>query len=143
MIISHDQVERLRSAAASRRCWRILQFLQQRYPHAVDGLEPGVALERIRCGLRWTQSAGVRDGRAAALFVVTQFAAGPTFYLHPSCQALLTNRRLPPDARVMSLFCADVTIPWDDIAAQRDDSAWPRFGDGAMPGRAPATHGLG
>lgn len=143
MIISHDQVERLRSAAAFRRCWRILQFIQERYPHSVAGLEPDVALNRIRSGLRWIQAAGVQDGQAAALFVVTQFAAGPTFYLHPCCQALLTNRRLPPDARVMSLFCADATIPWDDIAAQRDDSAWPRFGDDAMQGSTPTAHALG
>lgn len=136
-------MERLRSSAAVSRCWRILRFIQDRYPHSVAGLESGVALDRIRSGLRWIQAAGVRDGQAAALFVVTQFAAGPTFYLHPSCQALLTNRRLPPDARVMSMFCADATIPWDDIAARRDDSAWPRFRDEAAPNRTPATHGLG
>lgn len=143
MIISHDQVKRLRDAAAMRRGVRILNFLRERYPHSVDGVETGVALDRIRSGLRWIRAAGVQDGQAAALFVVTQFAAGPTFYLHPSCQALLTDRRLPPDARVMSMFCADVNIPWDDIAARRDDSAWPRFRDEAVPGRTPATHSLG
>lgn len=139
MIISHDQLRKLREAAALRRGMRILEFLRERYPGSVAGLETSAALERIRWGLGWIQRAGVHDGKAAALFVVMQFAAGPTFYLHPRCQALLTDRRLPPDARVMSMFCADMNIPWDDIAAQRDDDAWPRFGDDAMQGASPAA----
>jgi hypothetical protein len=102
----------------------ILQFLREQYPTVVADLSDAVILERIEWGVRRVRQSGVNDGRAAALYVVTQFAVGPTFYQYPACAALLSDRRLPPEARVHSLFHADAAIPWTEIALGRDDSAW-------------------
>ncbi len=113
-----------RQAAAERHCEDILHFLRRCYPGAVSAISDETARERIRWGLRRIGQAGVTDSRMAALFVVTQFTAGPAFHQHPSCAALLADRRVPPDARVESLFHAASNIPWDEIAAARDDNAW-------------------
>lgn len=125
MRISHEQMERFREAAAARHCEEVRRFLDKHYPATIAKLSRDVTLERIRWGLRRIRGVGVTDGRLAALFVVTQFVAGPNFYLHPACAALFADQRLPPDTRVDSLFHADSAIPWDEIMAERDDSAWP------------------
>lgn len=122
--VSDVSIHGLRDRYRHRYIDGILQFLREQYPAVVAELSDAVILGRIEWGLRRVRQSGVEDGRAAALFVVTQFAVGPTFYRHPACVALLADRRLPPEARVHSLFHADAAIPWTDIALGRDDSAW-------------------
>ena len=126
------QMEQFRDAAASQHRSRILRFVRERYPHSLANVPADEALDRIEWGLRWIRRAGVTDSHAAAMFVVAQFAVGPTFYTHPRCGALFADRRLPPDARVMSMFHASAGIPWDEIAAGRDDAAWSSFRDEAV-----------
>jgi hypothetical protein len=122
--VSDASIQGLQDIYRHRYLGGILPFLREQYPVVVAEFSDAVILERIEWGLRRVRQSGVKDGRAAALFVVTQFAVGPTFYQYPACAALLTDRRLPPEARVHSLFHADAAIPWTDIALSRDDSAW-------------------
>jgi hypothetical protein len=124
IIIRQEQMTRFRALATDRHAEQIRRFLGERYPTVVAEIAPETALERIRWGLRAIGALGVTDGRVAALFVVAQFIAGPTFYRHPSCVALFANRRLPPNARVDAVFHADSAIPWDEIKTDRDDQAW-------------------
>lgn len=122
--IRQEQMTCFRASAAERHSEEIRLFLGERYPAAVADLSRAAALERIQWGLRSIREVGVTDGRVAALFVVAQFVAGPSFYLHPSCASLFTDPRLPPNARVDALFHADAAIPWDEISRSRDDGVW-------------------
>jgi hypothetical protein len=133
MKITNEQMTLMREGLAQVHAGKICRFLRVRYPESVEHLSDADMFSRIRAGVRGISDAGVADSRAAALFVVTQFVAGPTFFLHPACARLLGDRRLPPDARVLSLFHGDADIPWGEIAATRDNSAW--FGD-CVPGFA-------
>ena len=122
--MSDASIQGVRDSCRRRYIDGILQFLREQYPAAVAELSDTVVLERIEWGLRRVRRWGVNDGRAAALFVVTQFAVGPTFHRYPACAALLSDLRLPPEARVHALFHAAAAIPWTDIALGRDDGAW-------------------
>ena len=132
MKITNAQMALIRDGLAGDYINKIGRFLRERHPESVVHLSDSQMCTRIAAGVRSIKEAGIADSRAVALFVVTQFVAGPTFFLHPACASLLHDRRLAPDGRVMSLFHGDAQIPWDDIAAARDDGAWsglraPRF----------------
>jgi hypothetical protein len=119
-----EQMAAFSSAASERHVQSVLTYVRDRYPDYVKTIPLDEALGRIRWGLQLAGKAGVTDSRAAALFTVLLFGAGPTFYVHPACKSRLKNPRLHPNERVQSLFAASEEIPWDEIRAARDESAW-------------------
>jgi hypothetical protein len=119
-----EQMAAFSGAASERHAQSILAFVRDHYPASVAAITHREALGRVRWGLQSARKAGVTDSRAAALFTALLFGAGPTFYQHPACLRLLKNSRFHPNARVYSLFGASEQIPWAEINAVRDETAW-------------------
>ena len=122
--VSPEQLTIFGRALSRGRCEAILDFVNLNFGEAIPQVPHEVALDRVRWGLRRADSLGIRQDRAQSLFVCLLFAAGPGFYHHPACRALLADTRFNMDNRVHSLFHAVQDLPWAEIKALGNRTPW-------------------
>lgn len=126
MNIRTDQADTLRVERARQREVRLAEHLRDRHGDLVAGLSTDELLQRVRAGIRRAGAHGITWDSTLAAYLVLMFRAAPNFDEHPVVRAVLGHEELAPDLRLAALMEVTDDEHWEEIAAQRDESAWDR-----------------
>ena len=103
---------------------RLAWHLKENHARAIEGLDDQVLEERIRAGLKRARRYEISEEATLASFVGLMFEFAPNFDEHPRMQAILMDRRIPPDDRIHELVEEATDSDWDDVRHLSDLRAW-------------------
>lgn len=98
----------------------IYDHIAEENPEALADLDDAIVQSRIRSGILRARKHGLDTDGAAVAFVTLMFLIAPDFDRHPAIKAALSDKRLPADERIRSVF---ISTTEDDWAAAAEASA--------------------
>ena len=138
--IRSEQIEAFKPVAEAAFLRRVAEHLMARHAGAVvrlsdrattvKRLDDETLLTLVRGAVGRARGYGLRGESALAAFVVTMFLTSPNFDEHPLVRRALTDKNVPPDAKMARLLQTITAKNLKVVKDSYDPSAWQPEGAG-------------
>ncbi len=110
---------------------RAADYLRNRYPKLVDGLDENELHRRVLAGATRAHGYRITHEADVTLFVVYQFMIAPAFDEHPSVQSVFHDAKVPAPLKMDILVDRMTSRDWLSVKAAQQDDDWTRVLQGA------------
>ncbi len=102
----------------------IIGHLKDESPELVDRIPEDGLREMVSNGVDRARKYGLNSLADLAGFVSIMFEIAPNFDEIPEIQNVLSNRKIPPEAKFSMLFEKELDEAWEKAAESYDPEAW-------------------